>query len=300
MTRPRWGFSLIEVVVVIAIVALLAGLLLSAVQQVRGAAARMQCQNHLRQLALGCHHYAAAKGQLPPGVVIGNGKPEQVPMFCSTWLVHILPYIEQSAVWEQVQAAYRADPSPFGSAHQAVAQVVIPVYGCPSDSRVSSPQVIPDSHLVKSLSSYLGVMGDNYASGDGVLYTDSQVKMVDIRDGTSQTLLIGERPPAANLTFGRWYNGRGQAFTGSLDAILGVREINLRPQGIPDCPRVVYRFEPGDFWDNCDVFHFWSPHSGGANFAWADGSVRWIPYSAARWMPALASRAGGEVVELPE
>jgi len=300
MSRPERGFTLIEVVVVIAIIAILLGLMLSAVQKVRSAAARSQCQNHLRQLALACHNYAAAKGHLPPGVVIGNGRAEQVPLLCSTWLVHILPYVEQSAVWEQVQAAYRADPNPYNPPHEAVSQIVIPLYGCPSDSRMGSPQANTASGLVRALTSYLGVMGDNYATNDGVLYADSQVRLGDIRDGTSQTLMIGERPPSANLRFGRWYNGGGQAFTGSLDAALGVREINLRPQAIPHCPRVTYRFEPGDFWDDCDVFHFWSPHPGGANFAFSDGSVRFLSYSAASVMPALASRAGGEVVSPPE
>jgi prepilin-type processing-associated H-X9-DG protein len=115
-------------------------------------------------------------------------------------------------------------------------------------------------------------------------------------DGTSGTLMAGERPQGANLRLGRWYNGGRQNLTGSLDAVLSVREPNLHPQAVPDCPQPRYRFEPGEFRDNCDVFHFWSPHPGGANFLFTDRSVRFLACTDAPLMPALASRAGGEVV----
>jgi prepilin-type processing-associated H-X9-DG protein len=77
--------------------------------------------------------------------------------------------------------------------------------------------------------------------------------------------------------------------------LLGVRERNVLGTRYP-CPPGPYEFGPGRFDNQCDMFHFWSPHPGGANFLFADGSVRLIRYTARDVMPALATRAGGEVV----
>ena len=102
-------------------------------------------------------------------------------------------------------------------------------------------------------------------------------------------------PPA------RVYAGVGQRFTGSGDLVLGVREPNLLPieAGSP-CGPGAYPFSPSRFSDPCGMFHFWSPHPGGANFAFADGSVRFLSYSADPLLPALVSRAGGEAATLPD
>jgi len=89
--------------------------------------------------------------------------------------------------------------------------------------------------------------------------------------------------------------------TGSAEIILGVREVNLQPivSGSP-CGPGDYPFMPSNFNDPCGMFHFWSSHPGGANFALADGSVHFLSYSANNVMPALATRAGGEAVSLPD
>jgi prepilin-type processing-associated H-X9-DG protein len=103
------------------------------------------------------------------------------------------------------------------------------------------------------------------------------------------------------LQFGWWYAGVGQLGTGSADVILGVRERNLRPIRIGSpCGPGSYPYGPGRFDDPCSMFHFWSPHSGGGQFALADGSVRSLTYSANPLMPALASRNGGEAVQIPD
>ena len=110
----------------------------------------------------------------------------------------------------------------------------------------------------------------------------------------------GRGPPSADFQFGWWYAGVGQRGTGSADMILGVLEQNLLPIVSGSvCGPGAYSFSPSRFSDPCGMFHFWSAHPGGANFALADGSVRFFRYGAAPLMPALASRAGGEVVEMP-
>jgi prepilin-type processing-associated H-X9-DG protein len=130
---------------------------------------------------------------------------------------------------------------------------------------------------------------------DGVLLRDQAIRLSDITDGTSQTLLAGERPPSANFQFGWWYAGAGQRFTGSADMILGVRERNLLQVTKGSCPPGTYSFISGRTDDQCDMFHFWSLHSGGANFVFADGSVHFLGYAADSILPALASRAAGDI-----
>ena len=111
-----------------------------------------------------------------------------------------------------------------------------------------------------------------------------------------------ERPPSADFQFGWWYAGTGQRFTGSADVVLGVREPNLQPVTVGSpCGPGSYPFAPArGFDDPCGMFHFWSPHPGGANFLFADGSVRFLKYSADPILPALATRAGNEAVAVPD
>lgn len=118
--------------------------------------------------------------------------------------------------------------------------------------------------------------------------------------GTSNTLMLGERPPSSDLQFGWWYVGVGQQLTGSADLILVVREANLQPvTSGSKCGPGNYPFMASRFDDPRGMFHFWSLHPGGAHFALADGSVRLLSHSANAIMPALASRAGDEPVDVP-
>jgi prepilin-type processing-associated H-X9-DG protein len=171
---------------------------------------------------------------------------------------------------------------------------------------------------------YLGVSGTNGETRDGLFTANQRVQLQNILDGTSQTLLVGERgfrrgaltvidntDDINNLRFGNWFSAPGQR-NGSVGVVLGTRESNFasgnsRLAWERECPPGPYHFgQPGQIRDatgavreECDLFHFWSWHPGGANFLYADGSVHFLAYTADEVLPALGTRAGGEVVTLP-
>jgi prepilin-type N-terminal cleavage/methylation domain-containing protein len=254
----RLGFTLIELLVVIAIVAVLLGLLLPAVQKVRETASRLKCQNSLKQLALALHQYHDTCNSLPPGHR-SLRNPDRMPY--SGWTLSILPYIEQAALYANSQAAYRKDRRPFHNPPHTGLSTPVPLFACFSDARTPGPAISQNSHEFIAFTSYLGVSGKDYSTLDGVLFQDSHIRLTDITDGASNTLMLGERPPSADLQFGWWYAGVGQMGSGSADIVLGVREKNLQPilAGSP-CGPGAYPFGPGRFNDPCSMFHFWSPH----------------------------------------
>src|SRR5262249_27312455 len=139
-----------------------------------------------------------------------------------------------------------------------------------------------------AFTSYLGVEGQNAGVVDGLLYMDSKHRLADATDGTSNTLLVGERPPNADLTL-RWRAaGWGQRKNGDAEMLLGART-RCYNRYLRQCPEGPYHFTPGRLDNVCDTFHFWSPHAGGAHFLFADGSVRFLRYDADPILPALAT-----------
>jgi prepilin-type processing-associated H-X9-DG protein len=160
-----------------------------------------------------------------------------------------------------------------------------------------TPQFTHQGHYV-ALTSYLGCSGINYTKLDGVLFRGSRIRLTDVMDGTANTLLAGERPPSADFWYGWWYAASGFFGTATADLVLGVREISNDGDYTRGCTPP-YPFAPGRFDQQCDLFHYWSPHIGGAHFVLCDGSVRFLSYSADAILPALATRSGGEPVELP-
>lgn len=288
----RKGFTLIELLVVIAIIAILMALLLPAVLRVRTAADRILCANNLRQIGLALHNYHDTEGALPSGVTSVR------PAFRMSWLTRLLPYVEQEPLWQFTLIAYDIQPSPFRAPPHVGYISPIKVYSCPADGRVAQAQLTYKKRLV-ALTSYVGVFGTDFTNPDGLFFLDSQVRLTDVLDGTSNTAAVGERPPSKDFWYGWWYAGYGQASSGSPDMLLGVRERNVRARHARECPSGPYHFIAGRFSEQCDLFHFWSMHPGGAHFLFADGSTHFLTYSADSIMPQLATRAGGEEFELP-
>jgi type II secretory pathway pseudopilin PulG len=286
------GFTLLELLVIIAIIATLLALLLPAVQRVRGAAQRVQCSNHLRQIGLALHGYHDGQHVLPPGL---HPPPDPLPFL--SWQARLLPYLEQQALRDQATRDYAQNyfiwrpPIHTGVTH------VLAGFNCPADPRTHG--LVEPEGFDAAFTHYLGVSGRNSGTRDGVLFADSHVRFADVRDGTSNTLAVGERPPSPDNRFGWWYAGSGQDINGSADVVLGVQDYRTTFR-YPTCPRGPHSFGPGRLTELCDTFHFWSLHTGGgAHFLMVDDSVHFITYSAAPLMPALSTRAGNEAVSLP-
>jgi prepilin-type N-terminal cleavage/methylation domain-containing protein/prepilin-type processing-associated H-X9-DG protein len=298
----RRGFTLIELLVVIAIIAILIGLLVPAVQKVREAAARTQCLNNLKQIGLALHGYHGTHKKFPPATDNNLSK-----YYFLSWTGHILPHIEQEPLGKTIDPEYARINRPFGNAtnnpHIGLSTVVS-IYNCPSDSR---PLVVPDvpfsatRRAAVAFTSYLGVCGTDGRADDGVLFFRSSVTLTKIKDGSSNTVVAGERPPSHDLYYGWWYAGTGYDSRGTGDFTLGAREVRYATTAkdatgkLYNCPTTKVGLQPGRIDDVCDQMHFWSLHPGGANFLFADGSVRTLHYSADPVLPALATRALGEV-----
>jgi prepilin-type processing-associated H-X9-DG protein len=295
-TTRQSAFTVVELLVVIAIIAALLGLLLPAVQKARMAAARISCTNNLKQIGLALHQYHDTMGSLPPGITPAL-QGERFPHM--GWLTRILPFVEQQPLWKVTVTAYEVAPAyPYRLPHLGI-MMPIKLFSCPADTRAED--VHPThNNLRVALTDYLGNLGTNYKVDNGVLFWGSHLTLLDITDGTSNTLLVGERPPSPDFWYGWWYAAAGQEGSGSGDTVLGVRELHSpRDQYTANCPPGPYHFVFGNVNNMCDTFHYWSLHSGGANFLFADGSVEFLSYAADSVLPALSTRSGGEVVSRP-
>jgi prepilin-type N-terminal cleavage/methylation domain-containing protein/prepilin-type processing-associated H-X9-DG protein len=311
--RTRRGFTLIELLVVIAIIAILIGMLLPAVQKVRDAAARSSCSNNLKQLALAVHSYNDANGRIPfngdPGIygTAASGCCYTAGDRKWSWIARMLPYFEQDNLFRQGGI----DQTPLGTlvnnvqTPNPVLQVSIKTLLCPADSNNDPRTGVANfpGNFVVGRTNYKGVSGGNWAwgsfpftptgksnngldDGDGMFWrSDYRRKLtiatVSSADGTSNTLMIGEDIPERNV-----HNGWPYSNTSN-----GTCAIPLNNANSPGQPGFG---NPGD-WPN--VYSFRSRHSGGANFAMGDASVRFIrdsiPLATYR---AMASWGNGEVV----
>ena len=261
----RCGTSLLELLVSVAVVAVLTGLLLAAVQKVRAAASQIDCANRQKQLSLAALSHHDVENRLP-GLSGGWVPSERFPAL--GWIAKLLPFLEQDELKRRTDEDYASRRNPYLAAnpHRNLAHV-LPLAGCPADDRTTRAWIVT-ANLNKptvALSSYLGNSGTNSRTLDGVIYRNSRTQLLHISDGTTNTILLGERPPSPDVLFGWWYAGAGVRGTGVLDFTLNSRERNLRPPyaWYRHCDDGPYHFQARKLDDYCGVFHYWSLHAGG-------------------------------------
>jgi prepilin-type N-terminal cleavage/methylation domain-containing protein/prepilin-type processing-associated H-X9-DG protein len=296
------GFTIIELLIVIAIIAILIALFLPAVQKVRAAACTVQCQNNLKQIGIALLHYHDVEHHFPTGLQNDTNQP----YWYLSWMARLLPYMDQVPLGDTINPEYERVQNPWGNFNQpdfggeyphVGLSAEMTMYKCPQDTRTLLATAVDfgyGNQGTVAFTSYLGISGSASRTDDGILYTFSKVRSLDITDGSSNTLLVGERPPSADFIFGWWYAGAGYDGQGTGDVIMGARELDYAVHF--GCPPENIGMRPGTVEDNCDQTHFWSLHPYGANFLFADGSVRFLSYNADPVLPALVTRAGSEVL----
>jgi prepilin-type processing-associated H-X9-DG protein len=308
--RLRSGFTPLEIIIVLAVLALLTGLLLPAVQMIRAQAAKTACLNNLKQIGLAFQNYHADNQRLPPSVLqrFGYHSPPfynlTFPPLCApfnndglygsywSWGVFLLPYLDEGNLFRQARFLER----PW---NQPISSYSIKTYRCPADQRAESN--FTNGYNV-ALTDYLAVNGTDQFTFDGVCAVNRTLTFDQILDGTSNTIMIGERPPSSTGWWGWWAGGMGDwPFMGTCDVILGVAERQYIPHDPFGHPSVTESFRPGALDDPGDVhrWHFWSLHTHGAHFLFADGSVRFLHYHLGNILRSLATYSGGEVVREP-
>jgi prepilin-type N-terminal cleavage/methylation domain-containing protein/prepilin-type processing-associated H-X9-DG protein len=335
-SSPREGFTLIELLVVIAIIAILIGLLVPAVQKVREAAARAQCQNNLKQIGLALQNYHDSNKKFPPAAartvppLTLNTNATRDPNWGPTWVVLILPYIEQDPLFRQYNMALGAHANANGPT-STLAQPLT-VFLCPSDTK--APNLVNANGLTFNMArGNYGINGGTSRSGNNNglnqahrrglthLRTLYQATMADVLvDGTSNTVAVTElltHIAGGDGSYGVWGYAGGAYITAYNDngAVGSNYAINNLPAPneiqTPNCdarlatcqsytPHCNNNFTGVDPVFGCaetPAGHTArSRHSGGVNAALVDGSVRFVTngINGRLWLAAFTTQ-GGEV-----
>lgn len=261
----RRAFTLVELLVVIAIIGILVGLLLPAVQAAREAARRCQCSNNVGQLILAVHNHEFSFERFPSGTINAKGPIRSEPIGQHiSWIVQILPFLEQRATFRGIDQSLGA----YAAENVQARSQVLPTLICPSQNVGSVTDV--------GQTTYAGCHHDVEAPIDvdnnGVFFLNSRVRFDDIDDGSSNTIFIGE---VADIDALGWMSGT-RATLRNTGSIAGR---TTRNGAIPITPNNSLLLVGG----------FSSSHTGGANFAFGDGSIRFLSQSIS---PALFQKFG--------
>jgi prepilin-type N-terminal cleavage/methylation domain-containing protein/prepilin-type processing-associated H-X9-DG protein len=270
MSRRRRAFTLIELLVVISIIGTLMGLLLPAVQKIRSTAARIHCANNLRQIGLASHSYHVSHKAFPPGYMAKAAYPDTTPGW--SWAAFLLPFIEQDNLHRQIDFT-----KPILST--SAAQAVIVMFLCPMDQTPSDAFAVTDAtfRVIGQLgpSSYAATVGSDASEVNdqicnGIFFRNSRTRLTDITDGTSQTVMFGDR--AWSQTNGTWAGAPNGAVTRA-----GFRNPWVNATGSSAALVLVH-----NNWINISsdadggLDDFSSNHPGGVNLVFADGSVHFV------------------------
>lgn len=303
----RRGFSLVELLVVIGMIAIVLALLFPALQAAREASRRTRCQSNLKQIGIALHGYHGVFGVLP--VNVGPWpSPASPPVTLNGkgWIVGVLPQLEKLSLYDQLvpgfDGAFVDGAGMRRSECAAAMRTSLAVLHCPSDNsghRVSMEQyhwegievaltsykgVLGDSRLSGAVSMHHGSMPDCHASGgcNGLFFRTTYREptyLAQVVDGTSHTLMVGEDVPSHNVHSAAYFANSDWA------------SCHARPNFFPNPPR------PRDWWD---VVSFRSRHPGGLQFCWADGVVSFMNQDIDhRLYRALSTKSGGEPANSP-
>lgn len=314
-THRKRGFTLIELLVVIAIIGILVALLLPAVQRAREAARRMSCKNNLKQIGIAMHNYHDVHRSFPPGwLAVRNGRlaPHDGGNGAG-WALMLLPHLEQVNLWEKFDSHY----SIVDHRNEVLRETSVSVYMCPSDPKPKYFEIEPsghghshmlpqqdddhdhdhDEHVELPTANYIGVFGpeeldeceeepghgpvtrNGQCRGSGLLYHNSKTKIRDIMDGTSNTMMVGERKTDRELG---WYS----------------TWVGMVPEGEHAFQRILGSADHTPNHPDSHFDDFSSQHVGGAQFVFADGHVRFISENINHDLyRGLSTIDGGEYVE---
>ncbi len=318
MRRHR-AFTLIELLVVIAIIAVLIALLLPAVQAAREAAHRVQCTNNLKQIGLALHNYHGAIGAFPPGylslmdpVTFDNDGPGWA------WASFALSQMEQTPIYNSINFVLGVE----FPANLTARLSLVNSFLCPSDAWRQDRFTVVDSTTTGTTagapicdvasSNYVGSVGSGDPSslypyiiddddgppgrdnGNGLFYRNHSVTIAQITDGTSQTFAAGEK--SQNLSRATWTGAVTNAAV-PLVALQAGAGFDPEGGGALVIAHTGENHGPNSPSGQAHGDQYWSLHPGGANFLFADGSVRFIKEQIGFTIfQSLATRSGGEIL----
>ena len=298
-THSKRGFTLIELMVVVAIIAMLAALLLPAIQQAREAARRVGCQNNLLQIGLALQNYANAHGVLPPGTSNATGpivSKEDATQYHMSWTVQILPHLQMKAVYRHIDFT----KSVYAAENAAMRSKQIDAWICPSVHSLPTGS---------NASTYCGVHNDYESPIDvkqnGALFLNSAIRFDQLTDGLSHTILVGEMAYEQVGTLG-WMSGTRATLCN------GVLWVNKNKP--TEAPRYHAHAAPRltDTWPVRSIQQelaelesgkeyvggFSSNHGIGNNVVLGDGSVRFLSNTiSAITLRNLTHRSDGEMMD---